>query len=184
MRPPYESQNAPIRYLFRIGAVVLIPLGLIFTIIGLSSFFSAFLGAASPSSSGSSLSMFPGYGTPTTLGHRLTTSSQAGFPTNFFYAFIGLPMLAVGAFCFKAGFLRRISGYVAGEAAPVVKDTVHYVADGLVTRTDVDDDEDRDDSVREHDPVERMRTLEQLLKQGMISETEYASKRAEILDEF
>ena len=103
--------------------------------------------------------------------------SGHGFPTKFWCVFVGFPMLAFGTFCFKAGFLRRITGYVAGEAAPVVKDTIEYVSDGFLQRRTISN------TSRESDPVTRMQKLEQLMNQGLISESEYSSKRAEILKE-
>jgi len=105
-----------------------------------------------------------------------------GFPTKFWCAFVGLPMLAFGIFCFKVGFLRTISGYVAGETAPVVRDTVSYVADGLkpAMRSMVDD---LRQTPLHSDPAERMQHLEDLKEQGLISDAEYTSKRQEILKE-
>lgn len=86
-------------------------------------------------------------------------------------------MLAFGTFCFKAGFLRRISGYVAGEAAPVVKDTLEYVANGLLQPRVISQ------ATNECDPVTRMQQLDELKNRGLISETEYSTKREEILKE-
>ena len=100
-----------------------------------------------------------------------------GFPTKFWCVFIGFPMLALGTFCFNAGFLRRITGYVAGEVAPVVKDTVEYVADSLMhTRSS-------SKATRPDDLATRMQMLDELKNRGMISESEYSTKRDEILKE-
>jgi hypothetical protein len=108
--------------------------------------------------------------------------SGHGFPTKFWCVFVGLPMLAFGTFCFKAGFLRTITGYVAGEAAPVVRDTVEYVADGLrPTLRNLADDARQGD--HGSDPAHRLRNLDALKQEGLISESEYASKRLEILKE-
>ena len=103
-----------------------------------------------------------------------------GFPTKFWCLFIGMPLLALGMICFKAGFLRKITGYVAGEAAPAVRDTVEYVAEGLKPHLrSAPEDGSLDRSPKA--PAERIRQLEELKKQGMISESEYALKREEIL---
>lgn len=145
MQPPYEYQNSVFRNLFRVGAVIFLPLGAIFAAIGLIDFFGAF------------------------SGH--------GFPTKFWCVFVGFPMLAFGAFCFKAGFLRAITGYVAGEASPVIKDTVEYVADGFLQKTS------KPGAPSQNDPATRMQQLDELKNRGLISEVEYASKRNEILKE-
>lgn len=105
-----------------------------------------------------------------------------GFPTKFWCAFVGLPMLAFGTFCFKAGFLRTITGYVAEEAAPAIRDTAACIADGL--KPSPHSTADNSHRARhENEPAERMRNLEELKKQGMISDSEYMSKRQEILEE-
>jgi len=103
--------------------------------------------------------------------------SGHGFPTKFWCVFIGFPMLALGTFCFNAGFLRRITGYVAGEVAPVVKDTVEYVADSLMLTGS------SSKATRPDDPATRMQMLDELKNRGMISESEYSTKRDEILKE-
>ena len=48
-------------------------------------------------------------------------------PTNFWMAFIGLPMLAIGGGMMQAGYLGTATRYVAGEVAPTIKDTLEYV---------------------------------------------------------
>lgn len=145
MQPPYESQNSVFRNLFRVGAVVFLPTGAIFSAIGLIDFFGAF------------------------SGH--------GFPTKFWCVFVGFPMLGLGTFCFKAGFLRTIAGYVTGEASPVIKDTVEYVANGLLQKPPTPE------PTNQTDPVTRIQQLDELKNRGLISDAEYASKRNEILKE-
>lgn len=147
MNAPYEDQNSTFRTLFRIGAVIMIPVGAIFSLIGLIDVFGAF------------------------TGH--------GFPTKFWCAFVGFPLLTFGTFCFKAGFLRTITGYVAGEAAPVIRDTAAYVTEGL--RADIGAEPYRRHD--ENNPVERMKKLDELWKHGLISQSEYSSKRESILKE-
>ena len=53
-----------------------------------------------------------------------------GMPRYFWCAFLGLPMLGIGITLLKAGYLGTIARYVAGEAAPVAKDTFNYMAKG------------------------------------------------------
>ena len=53
-----------------------------------------------------------------------------GPPRYFWCAFIGMPLLGVGLMISKFAFLGRVSRYVAGETAPVAKDTFNYLADG------------------------------------------------------
>lgn len=59
-------------------------------------------------------------------------SSFGGFapPRYFWCAFLGLPVLSAGIACCRMGYLGGISRYVAGEIAPVQKDTFNYLADG------------------------------------------------------
>lgn len=59
-------------------------------------------------------------------------SSFGGFePPRFFWcAFLGMPILFAGTVCCKFGFMGRVSRYVAGEVAPVQKDTFNYLAEG------------------------------------------------------
>ena len=72
--------------------------GLVFTIVGLGSFFSSF-GSFEP-------------------------------PRYFWCAFVGLPLLGIGARLTKIAFLGAIGRYIAGEGAPVAKDTLNYMAEG------------------------------------------------------
>jgi len=51
-------------------------------------------------------------------------------PTNFWMAFIGLPLLAVGVGMMRIGYLGPATRYVAGEVAPTIKDTLAYVGVG------------------------------------------------------
>lgn len=57
------------------------------------------------------------------------SSMHAGPPEYFWCAFVGLPMLGFGTMLLKLGYLGAIGRYVAGESAPVVSDTVNYVAE-------------------------------------------------------
>ena len=54
--------------------------------------------------------------------------SGGGAPTYFWCAFLGLPLLGIGFFCLKIGYLGSIVRYVANETAPVAADTTDYMA--------------------------------------------------------
>jgi hypothetical protein len=54
----------------------------------------------------------------------------SGMPRYFWCAFIGLPMTGIGGAITKFAYMGRIGRYVAGEMAPVAKDTFNYVAKG------------------------------------------------------
>jgi hypothetical protein len=108
--------------------------------------------------------------------------SGHGFPTKFWCLFVGMPMVAVGLKCLKAGFLQSITKYVSGETVPVATESVRHVADELRPTFKGYVSDLKSVSARETgDPVSRMRTLEELKAKGLISEAEYAGKRAEIL---
>jgi ribosomal protein L40E len=73
------------------------------------------------------------------IGLILTVISFADFfgamgnyamPTNFWMAFIGLPMIGIGVAMMRAGFLGPATRYVAGEVAPTIKDALGYVGIG------------------------------------------------------
>src|SRR5262245_8761920 len=51
-------------------------------------------------------------------------------PRYFWCAFVGLPLLMVGLAICQFAFLGRMSRFVAGESAPVQKDTFNYLAHG------------------------------------------------------
>ena len=103
-------------------------------------------------------------------------------PTKFWCAFVGLPLIGLGITCLKAGYLRTIGGYVAGETAPVATETFKYVSEEL--RPSIRDmARDFRGADEEHDPVVRMKHLEELKAGGLISESEYSGKRAKILGE-
>jgi ribosomal protein L40E len=74
--------------------------GLLLTIVGVASFFSAF-------------------GDP-----------HGGFPRYFWCAFLGLPLIAVGGWISQFAFLGTITRYMAGEVAPVGRDMTNYMVDG------------------------------------------------------
>lgn len=51
-------------------------------------------------------------------------------PRYFWCAFLGLPLIGVGGMITQYAFLGAIHRFVAGEAAPVAKDTFNYMATG------------------------------------------------------
>src|SRR5579864_9225306 len=51
-------------------------------------------------------------------------------PRYFWCAFVGLPLLFIGIALSMAGFYGSFARYFFGEAAPVVKDTFNYMAEG------------------------------------------------------
>ena len=90
--PGLRGQRS-IRSFLRVGGPVLLVIGLVLTIAGLASFFSAF-------------------------------GSFEGMPGNFWMAFVGLPLVAVGASMTKIGYLGPATRYVAGEVTPTIRDTL------------------------------------------------------------
>jgi RNA polymerase subunit RPABC4/transcription elongation factor Spt4 len=51
-------------------------------------------------------------------------------PRYFWCAFVGVPLLGVGMVLCKLGYMGKVIRYVAGEVAPVGKDTINYMAEG------------------------------------------------------
>jgi hypothetical protein len=57
--------------------------------------------------------------------------SGPGMPNYFWCAFLGMPVLFVGIVMTKWGYLGAAYRYVAGETAPVLKDTANYIGEGI-----------------------------------------------------
>ncbi len=58
-------------------------------------------------------------------------SFGGGGPPRFFWcAFLGMPILFVGAVMCMFGFIGALARFQAGEVAPVGKDTFNYLAEG------------------------------------------------------
>lgn len=53
-----------------------------------------------------------------------------GPPRFFWLFFVGAPLLFVGGVMTSMGFMGAMARYQAGEAAPVMKDTFNYMAEG------------------------------------------------------
>jgi len=54
----------------------------------------------------------------------------SGPPTKFWCAFVGIPVMFVGGVLTQMGYMGAMGRYVAGEMAPVAKDTFNYMAHG------------------------------------------------------
>ncbi len=64
------------------------------------------------------------------IGSFFASFGQFGPPRFFWCAFLGMPILFAGGVCCQFGYLGKVSRYVAGETAPVQKDTFNYLAQG------------------------------------------------------
>ena len=93
-----DPQHSDIRDLLRVVGPLMVGVGLIFTIIAMVSFFSAFSGG--------------------------------GLPSQFWCAFVGLPLMGIGAGVCKFAYIGAVTRYIVDEVAPVGKDVVNYMADG------------------------------------------------------
>jgi hypothetical protein len=51
-------------------------------------------------------------------------------PRLFWCFFVGMPFLFVGIIMCKLGYIGAVVRYLAGETAPVAKDTFNYMAEG------------------------------------------------------
>jgi hypothetical protein len=91
---PSLQQQASVRTALRVGAAILLGIGLVLTAAGLVSFFGSF------------------------------NDPAQGMPRNFWMAFVGLPLVAIGGSLVRAGYLGPASRYVAGEVTPTIRDTI------------------------------------------------------------
>ena len=107
--PLIRPSHRPLRNALRVVGPVLIVIGLGFMLVGLLDFFTT---AAQSIRSG------PGFG------------PSSGFPTKFWCLFVGMPLLAVGAWLSMAGFAGSFLRYAASESSPVAKDSFNYLAQG------------------------------------------------------
>jgi RNA polymerase subunit RPABC4/transcription elongation factor Spt4 len=98
-----DPQHSDTRDFLRVLGPLVAGVGLIFTIIGIGSFFSSF-GSFGP--------------------------GNFGPPRYFWCLFIGMPLLAVGGSICKFAFMGAVTRYIADEVAPVGKDVVNYMVDG------------------------------------------------------
>jgi len=86
-----------IRVLLRVLGPLLIVTGLGFMFVGTADFFSAF------------------------------NSHTFRGPDKFWMNFVGIPLIGIGTWMTRYGYLRVAVGYVAGEVAPVGKDVINYL---------------------------------------------------------
>ncbi|MDQ2675034.1 MAG: zinc ribbon domain-containing protein [Chloroflexota bacterium] len=92
------------RSFFRIGGWVAVGLGVLLTATAVIGFFSAFGGMGGP----------PSFGPP----------------PNFWMGFVGLPLIAVGSWMLKAGYLGAATRYVSGEVTPPLRDALGQLGIG------------------------------------------------------
>ncbi len=53
-----------------------------------------------------------------------------GPPTEFWCAFVGMPLLFMGGVMTSYGYMGKVMRYGAQDTAPVIKDTFNYMAEG------------------------------------------------------
>lgn len=92
------------RSFLRIGGWVALGLGVVLTGIAFIGFFSAF----------GSFGGQPSFGPP----------------PNFWMGFVGVPLIGVGSFMLKAGYLGAATRYVSGEVAPPLRDALGQLGIG------------------------------------------------------
>jgi ribosomal protein L40E len=92
-----------VRDLLRLVGPAVLGVGVLLIVIGVGSFFSA----------------FGSFGT-----------GNFGPPKYFWCVFLGMPVLFVGIVLCGAGYTGAVNRYMAGEVAPVAKDTFNYMAHG------------------------------------------------------
>ena len=97
------------------------------------------------------------------------------FPPQLFWCgFVGLPLLFVGGALLQFGFMGAVGRYSANEVVPVASDSVKQVLG--------DSKELLHDIVHPAgDTQSRLEKLERLKNDGLITPTEYAAKRTEII---
>lgn len=99
--PRLDPGHREIRGVARVLGPLLVIVGVIFIAVGMVSFFSA-------------------------MG-----SLSGGPPQYFWCCFVGAPLFALGMALSQFGYLGWFTRYVAGETAPVQKDTFNYLARGV-----------------------------------------------------
>jgi hypothetical protein len=63
------------------------------------------------------------------MGSFFASFGSFGPPRFFWCAFLGMPLLFVGAVLTMFGFAGAVQRYLAGESAPVAKDVVNYMGE-------------------------------------------------------
>ncbi|MHC4985003.1 MAG: zinc ribbon domain-containing protein [Planctomycetota bacterium] len=119
-----DPGHAGTRSVLKTVGPLMILVGAIFAIIGMVSFFSSFNRAGRDFGS-------PPLSSDSPFDSVRSTERSSGMPQYFWCAFIGLPMVGFGIMVTKYAYMGRVARYVAGEVAPVAKDTLNYMADGV-----------------------------------------------------
>ena len=91
-------------------------------------------------------------------------------PQYFWCAFIGLPLVSLGMWLLKAGFLGQVAKYASDEIAPVVGDAAKHVASSVKSGVNEDGDVQG-----------KLIMLNKLLADNLITKDEYDYKRREII---
>lgn len=110
-------------------------------------------------------------------------NGNSGPPTKFWCAFVGLPLIGIGVSCLKAGYLRTIGKYVAGESVPIVTESARHVVRGL--QPELQEYRRGGSPAGSSTPtnaVVRLKELEQLKQKNLISKAEYEEKRRQIIN--
>ncbi|MGF1530813.1 MAG: SHOCT domain-containing protein [Puniceicoccaceae bacterium] len=150
---PINPAHHKQRRLLRIFGPLILVVGLSFITVGMVSFFSAFAGG--------------------------------GMPKYFWCAFVGMPITFVGLLLCKFAFMGTIFRFSAGELAPVGKDTLNYMATETkkgVAQLSEAFHQGRTNA-KQLSVVERIQTLESLRQSGAISQREFDTQKARILNE-
>lgn len=100
---------------------------------------------------------------------------SGGPPKHFWCLFVGLPLVSIGIQLLRAGFLGAATEYVADEVAPTVSKAARHVVGEMPI------DEVPHDTHRGPSASARLRRIESLRADGLISDQEYERKRSEIL---
>lgn len=95
-----------------------------------------------------------------------------GSPQYFWCAFVGLPLVSLGCWLLKAGFLGRVAKYASDEITPVVGDAAKHIASSVKSAIN-----------GETDVHGKLITLNKLLSDNLITKNEYDQKKEEILGE-
>ncbi len=107
-----------------------------------------------------------------------------GGPRYFWCLFVGMPLIFFGAVSCQIGFMGAAARYAAAETAPVAADTFNYLAGETrpgvtqVAAAVAEGLAHSDASV-----AARLRQLDQLRKDSLVTEAEYAEQRRRILGE-
>lgn len=64
------------------------------------------------------------------VGSFFSSFGSMGPPKYFWCIFVGMPLLFVGGVMTKFAYMGSVFRYVAGETAPVARDTINYMVDG------------------------------------------------------